>query len=399
MLTRGQSTAHPTLVDASVNGHEDLQAFLEQLQQDGAASIDAGGRTSSSGGNWTEATEATSLELQVSPASWLEDARDDDSHCQHEPCQDKLAGELSSPTKRRKRSRAVATAVPVPQVDAHARARAVAHVDAATPLALLRGQFGEATAHGLSAKALADIYELSQEVVRADLIDFLGEALPRWQAKGGLWLREQLPEPLMHGSGQSQLFTAYSCLCKLEARMGDDVVRNRVAVAMLHSAYELACKELHAGGGGGGGRGAIGTRRRAAKGRGDASSVIDDILARLHDDWDHAERKVQLRNRFHDKKRYGKRWIILTRTLGDSLLFACSPRIASVVHNTVFTVDMLAALTYCVQHLNPDALRVLDVLNRSAPLILHPGRSHKLDPHQILSDLRAVLPTDITRLY
>ncbi|KAF2199583.1 hypothetical protein GQ43DRAFT_442356 [Delitschia confertaspora ATCC 74209] len=157
-----------------------------------------------------------------------------------------------------------------------------------------------------------------------------------------------------------------------------------MAVVMLHSAYELACKE---------GPPHKRTRTaRTAKGRGDASAVIDDILARLHDDWDLSERKAQLRNRFHDKKRYGKRWLILTRALGDSLLFASSSRIASVVHNTVFTIDMLAALTYCVQHFNPAALRILQVLNRSASLILHHGQTGKLDHNHIIAELRTLLP-------
>lgn len=38
------------------------------------------------------------------------------------------------------------------------------------------------------------------------------------------------------GSGREKLFNAYSYICKLENRIGDDQIRNRVAGVMLHMA-------------------------------------------------------------------------------------------------------------------------------------------------------------------
>ncbi|OCK77488.1 hypothetical protein K432DRAFT_304089 [Lepidopterella palustris CBS 459.81] len=187
-------------------------------------------------------------------------------------------------------------------------------------LSVLRPFFGRGTTYDLPDKVTLEIFELSESFIRPDLLEFLKEALPRWK-KNGLWLQEQLPEPLTRGTGREKLLNAYSCICRLESRMGDDQIRNKMAVIMLHSAYEQACKEWRA----------CGTQGRKRKGRGDASSVIDEILERLHDDWNQSDRKVQLRSRFHDKKRYGKRWLILTKALGMSLLIACSPKITSVV--------------------------------------------------------------------
>jgi hypothetical protein len=184
----------------------------------------------------------------------------------------------------------------------------------------LRLLFGEGTTHDLPDKVLKEIFEMSENFIRPDLLEYLEEALPRWH-KTGFWLQEQLPEPLTQGTGRAKLFNAYSCICKLETRIEDDQIRCRMAVIMLHSAYEQACKEWRTYGGQG----------DKGKGRGDASSVIDEILERLHDDWRQSNRKVQLRSRFHDKKRYGKRWLILTKALGMSLLIACSPKINSVV--------------------------------------------------------------------
>lgn len=184
----------------------------------------------------------------------------------------------------------------------------------------LRSLYGEGTKYDLSNKALRETVETSKQFIRADLVEFLEEALPRWKT-AGFWLQDQLQEPAMGGTGRARLFNAYSCVCKLENRIRDDLIRTRVAVVMLHTAYDQACREWRH----------CGSQERKRKGRGDATTVIDNILEELHDDWSQDNRKRYLRSRFHDKKRFGKRWLVLIKALGMSILIACSQRIASAV--------------------------------------------------------------------
>jgi hypothetical protein len=171
------------------------------------------------------------------------------------------------------------------------------------------------------------VMDLCENFIRPDLLEFLRDALPRWQ-KSGIWSQEELSGPLTNGTGHEKLFGAYNCICALEARLGDDQIRNRMALMTLHTAYEQACQEWRVYRSGA----AHAARAQSKRGRGDTSSVIDNILERLHEDWntDHV-RKAQLRCRFHDKKRYGKRWLILTKALGISVLITCSSKITSVV--------------------------------------------------------------------
>lgn len=184
----------------------------------------------------------------------------------------------------------------------------------------LRSMYGPGTKYDLSDKMLQETVDISKQFIRPDLVSFLQEALPRWK-KEGFWGPEQMSEPAAGGPGRTMLIEAYTCICKLENRMRDDQIRNRVAVVMLHMAYEQACFEWRR----------PGSQPRHSKGRGDASRVIDEILEARHDDWHQAERKRQLRSRFHDKKRFGKRWLSLARVLGMGIFLVCSSRVASVV--------------------------------------------------------------------
>lgn len=180
--------------------------------------------------------------------------------------------------------------------------------------------FGLGTKYNLPNKILLDIEEISEDFLRPDLIGFLQESLPRWKTRG-FWIQEQIQEPGAKGSGRTKLFKAYSCICKPDSRFRDDQILNRMAVAMLHTAYEQAYREWRQ----------AGSQKPKGHGRGDASTVIDDILVELHPDWHLDERKRHLRSRFHDKKRFGKRWLLLARSLGESILISCAPRIASAV--------------------------------------------------------------------
>ncbi|KAF5703465.1 non-ribosomal peptide synthetase [Fusarium globosum] len=158
--------------------------------------------------------------------------------------------------------------------------------------------------------------------------------------------------------------------------MKDDQILNRVAVVMLHTAYEQACQEWrHAG-----------AHQRKGRGRGDATTVIDDILSGLHEDWDVGDKKRYHRSRFHDKKRFGKRWLVLIKSLGIGILLSSSQRLASAVHTTLFTGDMLQALAYCIRQSQAKQLLILELLNPIATLIVEGGRYQGIDSDRVISE-------------
>ncbi|GES63330.1 aurovertin biosynthesis cluster transcription factor aurF [Aspergillus terreus] len=246
-------------------------------------------------------------------------------------------------------------------------------------LAELRSLYGPGTKYDLSDKTLREAVEISKHFIRPDLICFLEEALPRWK-EVGLWVQEQLPEPAAEGPGRLKLIKAYSCICKLEDRMREDQIRNRVAVVMLYIAYEQACREWRH----------QGSQQCHSQGRGDATRVIDDILAEMHDDWHKIDRKQHLRSRFHDKKRFGKRWMSLIKVLGMSIFIVCSSRVASVVHTTIFKAGMLEALAYSIERTGMKNLQLLRLLDPVASSLLHAGRCEKIDQDQVLKDIRSL---------
>jgi hypothetical protein len=174
---------------------------------------------------------------------------------------------------------------------------------------------------GLSSKAHRRVVLASKTILREDYHQYLEAELPRWITDG---LCKQ-PEPLsstVASSAYRDLELAYSNVYQLDMRMGDDVIRSRMALVRLHLEYLRACES---------GRADRNTCRRSAGiGRGDASVVIDDILQGIHQGWsslDDDERSA-LRAKFHDRKRYGKRWSVLADALGPSILLLSSKRLA-----------------------------------------------------------------------
>ena len=166
------------------------------------------------------------------------------------------------------------------------------------------------------------VISAARSVLRTDYLEYLEAEVPRW-AQGGLWDHEP--------DSDSQLFTAdpdyldlqiaYSDVCQLHTWMEDDVIRSRMALIRLHLEYLRTCESWQ-------------TRRGKGRiGRGDATCIIDHILQKTHPDWPTLS-KTQcstLRARFHERKRYGKRWAVLADELGKSILFLCSPKVAAIV--------------------------------------------------------------------
>ena len=164
----------------------------------------------------------------------------------------------------------------------------------------------------------------SQHILREDYLQFLEVGLPRW-GRDNLWADARYPGlPTAATSAYRELELAFSFVCQLDIRMGDDAIRNRMALIRLHLEYTKAYEQ----------RGQNGQARTI--GRGGASVIIDAILESIHQDWNSfdSKRKSDLRLRFHDRKRYGKRWLLLTNALGPSILLLCSPKFANMVYRS-----------------------------------------------------------------
>lgn len=172
--------------------------------------------------------------------------------------------------------------------------------------------------------------------IRADCIEYLTASFPRLN-KEGLWHQDHqgFIESRSHrNTNYGRLADVYSCVCRLETRMEDDSVRNKAALMLLHIRYEefaqISNKQT---------RGMSGTESSnvgvgvTSRGRGYASLMVDSILSEMHPEWPACgnSRKSELRAKFHDKKRYGKRWTILADHLGPGILFICSRRLEMVV--------------------------------------------------------------------
>lgn len=174
------------------------------------------------------------------------------------------------------------------------------------------------------------VVSAAQTIIRTDCLEYLQANSSSWVA-GGPCQRQLVgtPTPLPSVNDTlSDLQLAYSAVCQLEARMADDAVRSRMALIRLHLEYHHV---------------SVGTPKwpqgtgkqlaRTAVGRGDASFIIDGILKRLHPDWSSLSEadRGSLRSRFHDRKRYGRRWAVLADGLGKGILLLCSPRVSAMV--------------------------------------------------------------------
>lgn len=165
----------------------------------------------------------------------------------------------------------------------------------------------------------------SQNILREDYLTFLEMELPRWK-RGGLWQDPQLFKLPPRSSGYKSLEIAYSQVCQLDARMCDDIIRNRVSLIRLHLEYTNTFHTWK-------------SQRQSQKnqstgiGRGDSTLIIDAIHESIYPEWHTFDdrRRFELRAKFHDRKRYGKRWLSLMNAVGPSILLLCSTKVANVV--------------------------------------------------------------------
>jgi hypothetical protein len=126
-----------------------------------------------------------------------------------------------------------------------------------------------------------------------------------------------------------KLERAYLAVCQLDTRMSDDVVRNRIALIQLHLEYTQTHEAMRRRNS----SSSAGGKTASTVGRGDASHVIDRILENTHGEWEALDqrRRAELRAKFHDRKKYGKRWSQLADALGPGILLVCATRLANAV--------------------------------------------------------------------
>lgn len=175
--------------------------------------------------------------------------------------------------------------------------------------------------------ALLKVAYAARTCVRADYLQFLKANLPHW-VRDGIWHTIWSPNQTADVKGYENLQKAYWHVCRLDRQMKDDAIRSRMAMLLLYLEYEnthLRWKTNIEGG-----------QKPATKvGRGNISSLIDNIIENTHPEWSTADsqEKSKLRANFHDRKRYGKRWWMLVDPLGPGILILCSPKFAGMMYD------------------------------------------------------------------
>ena len=182
------------------------------------------------------------------------------------------------------------------------------------------------------------VRSLSQNILYEDFYSLLESELPRWTREGLCHETSQKPSDPTHSTTStttntlplptlySKLERAYLAVCQLNARMGDDMVRNRIALIQLYREYteiQQGQRQISPS-----------NRIESTVGRGYASQAIDRILENIHEGWAtlNQRRRAELRAKFHDRKKYGKRWSQLSNALGPGILLICSTKLASAVY-------------------------------------------------------------------
>ncbi|KAL4734285.1 hypothetical protein BDV11DRAFT_209516 [Aspergillus similis] len=127
-------------------------------------------------------------------------------------------------------------------------------------------------------------------------------------------------------------------------------------------------------------------------GRGDATRIIDTILECIHEGWRNLSNKRQsdLRAKFHERKKYGKRWLSLVDRLGPGILLLCSTKMANLVRNTSVTAKMLEDIASQVQASQAETMRTLAIINPLAQCLFRNEGYSQYDSAKILRQIRDV---------
>lgn len=181
----------------------------------------------------------------------------------------------------------------------------------------------------LSDEVMQRVVHAARTCLRDDCVQFLEANLARW-GREGIWRDSQPSNLATSMSSYNKLQRAYSFVCKLDTRMNDDTIRSRMAMVALHLEYENTFFTK---------KGNVAGRRKTRKlatsvGRGHTSSIIDGILESTHADWSicGSRERTVLREKFHQWKRFGKRWCIVAGIMGPGIMLLGSARFAGVMY-------------------------------------------------------------------
>ncbi|KAJ5768704.1 hypothetical protein N7520_003263 [Penicillium odoratum] len=240
--------------------------------------------------------------------------------------------------------------------------------------------------------------------IRDDFVFFIQENLPYWKING-LFDTSALSNPNCGGSGYESLKNIYSCMCELDLRIDHDQIRKRAALVLLDAKYKEALADWDSQ------KEPQWSKDSVGVGRGDSSGMIDNMLGRMHPDWNSydARRRSKLRAKFHNEKRHGKRWAVLVAGLGPSILFLCSSQLVRTVYvvaslerktprlriptdfmirkDTTITITTLEQIaTNCILTL-PCAMRLLQLMNPIAQALLYNWDCRSVDTKSVLGQL------------
>nr|A0A0M4LAF6.1 RecName: Full=Aurovertin biosynthesis cluster transcription factor aurF; AltName: Full=Aurovertin biosynthesis cluster protein F [Calcarisporium arbuscula]ALD83632.1 putative transcriptional factor [Calcarisporium arbuscula] len=235
----------------------------------------------------------------------------------------------------------------------------------------------------VSDAALRKVKYAARTCIRADYFQFLEANLPRW-VRDGIWGKEWSPNQTANVDGYENLQKAYWHVCRLDRQMRDDAIRSRMAMVLLHLEYENTCLSwktcAHSG------------KKPVTKvGRGNISSLIDNIIENTHPEWRTADpgERSELRAKFHDRKRYGKRWWMLVKPLGSSILMLCSSKFAGMIKNTTVTAAMINEIKLAIQRSETGLMSLLSLANPIAESLFLDQGYDGHNAEQVLKALRA----------
>ncbi|KAJ3479831.1 hypothetical protein NLG97_g8221 [Lecanicillium saksenae] len=151
--------------------------------------------------------------------------------------------------------------------------------------------------------------------LRDDCVNYIKAEILYW-SNGALWQEANQSEYFMENGSElyRNLQIAYSMVCYFNTRMENDALRHRIALVELYNEYNTAYESWQ------------NASEPRGVGRGHATCIIDQILQNTHGDWHTfgVQDRKALRARFHERKRYGKRWSLLVDEFGKGILFLCS---------------------------------------------------------------------------
>jgi hypothetical protein len=159
-------------------------------------------------------------------------------------------------------------------------------------------------------------------IMRDDYLQYVKREVSSWEkhclGESTVHLDEQSSETATY----TDLELAYLAVCRLDNMVGTETIHSRMALIRLHREYVRTCESWTAEG-----------SNLTDVGRGNTSFIIDHILQRIHTDWESLDETARgaLRARFHNQKRFGKRWVLVVEALGPGILLICSQKLANMM--------------------------------------------------------------------